>query len=70
MVGSDRLPTFADRDALPYVNAIVKELLRWHSTVPLGVARCSVTDDNYDGYFIPAGSTILINLWYSSGILC
>lgn len=31
-----RLPTFTDREQLPYVNAIVKEVLRWNPSVPLG----------------------------------
>lgn len=31
-----RLPTFEDRERLPYVNAIVKEVLRWNPSVPLG----------------------------------
>ena len=28
VVGSDRLPDFADRDSLPYVDAIMKEVMR------------------------------------------
>lgn len=28
IVGQDRLPEFADRDSLPYISAIVKEVLR------------------------------------------
>lgn len=36
VVGKDRLPTFSDRDSLPYVEAICKELFRWKSIVPLG----------------------------------
>lgn len=38
VIGSDweRLPTFADRSSLPFVNAIVLELLRWNPAVPLG----------------------------------
>ena len=28
VIGTDRLPTFADRKNLPYVDAIVKEALR------------------------------------------
>ena len=31
-----RLPTFSDYGALPYVDAIVKESLRWNPVVPLG----------------------------------
>lgn len=36
VVGRERLPTFADRAALPYVEAVVKETLRWQPVVPLG----------------------------------
>ncbi len=39
VVGSDRLPTFADRPNLPYVNAMVKEVLRWNAVVPLCTSR-------------------------------
>lgn len=30
VVGTHRLPTFTDRANLPYVEALMKELLRWH----------------------------------------
>ena len=36
VIGPDRLPDFNDRDKLPYINAIVKETLRWHSITPIG----------------------------------
>lgn len=36
VVGRDRMPTFEDMDHLPYISAIVKETLRWHTLVPLG----------------------------------
>lgn len=36
VVGSDRLPNFKDRDSLPYVNALVKEVMRWHPVSPMG----------------------------------
>lgn len=29
VIGRDRLPEMADKDSLPYVNAIIKELLRY-----------------------------------------
>ena len=41
VVGSDRLPTFADRPSLPYVDAIMSEVLRWGAPVPLGMS-CTV----------------------------
>jgi cytochrome P450 len=34
VVGPDRLPSFADRNSLPYTEALVKEVLRWNAVVP------------------------------------
>lgn len=36
IVGRDRIPTFADKNNLPYIRAIVKETLRWRPVSPLG----------------------------------
>ena len=36
VVGTDRLPSFADREHLPYVNALAKEVFRWNTVVPTG----------------------------------
>ena len=36
VVGENRLPSFQDRENLPYVNALIKEVLRWESIAPLG----------------------------------
>ncbi|KAF5342840.1 hypothetical protein D9758_013372 [Tetrapyrgos nigripes] len=63
VVGRDRLPTFEDRDHLPYIQAIVQEVLRWRPLVPLGVPRRVMKDDFYEGYFIPKGSLVLGNIW-------
>jgi len=35
IVGNDRLPTFADRENLPYVEALYNECLRYGVGVPL-----------------------------------
>jgi cytochrome P450 len=37
VVGSARLPSFADRHSLPYTEALVKEVLRWHVVTPVGM---------------------------------
>nr|VWO96823.1 N/A [Ganoderma boninense] len=63
VVGSKRLPDFDDRDALLYVNAIVKETLRWFNVAPLGISHRTVEDDEFRGYFIPAGTIITPNIW-------
>ena len=36
VVGPNRLPDFEDRPFLPYVNAIIKESMRWQLVAPLG----------------------------------
>ncbi|KAJ3936904.1 MAG: cytochrome P450 [Lentinula lateritia] len=63
VVGNDRLPTFADREHLPYVDALVKEVFRWKVVTPLAVPHRATQDDVYDGYFIPKGSLLIPNLW-------
>lgn len=36
VVGHDRLPSVDDIPNLPYIDAIVKETMRWHPSLPLG----------------------------------
>ncbi|KAF7331776.1 hypothetical protein MKEN_00057500 [Mycena kentingensis (nom. inval.)] len=62
VIGGDRLPTYADREDLPYVNALVSEVLRWHSVVPTGVPHRALRDDVYEGYFIPKGALVIANM--------
>ncbi|KIY66959.1 cytochrome P450 [Cylindrobasidium torrendii FP15055 ss-10] len=63
VVGHDRLPTFADREHLPYINALQKEVLRWNSVAPTGVPHRTRQDDIHEGFFIPKGSLIVPNIW-------
>lgn len=42
VVGSNRLPDFSDQDSLPYVNAVVKESLRWKLVVPTGASLATL----------------------------
>jgi cytochrome P450 len=63
VVGRTRLPTFADAPRLPYVQAIVKEVLRWRPTIPLGVPHKATEDEWYEGMFIPKGATCVPNTW-------
>lgn len=63
IVGTDRLPTLADRPSLPYNNAVMKEVLRWHPVAPTGIPHVAAEDDNYNGMFIPKGTTLIPNIW-------
>ncbi|KAJ2919362.1 hypothetical protein MD484_g1050, partial [Candolleomyces efflorescens] len=49
VVGHSRLPDEKDRPHLPYVGAIVKEVLRWNPVAPLGLPHMLSQDDEYNG---------------------
>ncbi|KAK2596620.1 hypothetical protein QQS21_006296 [Conoideocrella luteorostrata] len=64
VVGPGRLPTFEDRDDLPYMQALVKEVHRWGPVVPMSVMHKADGDIEYNGYLIPRGSIIVANSWW------
>ncbi|KAH7913526.1 cytochrome P450 [Hygrophoropsis aurantiaca] len=63
VIGDDRLPNFDDRAALPYVEAICREVLRWSPAAPLSVPHATSNDDTFNGYYIPKGATVILNAW-------
>ncbi|KAH7920190.1 cytochrome P450 [Leucogyrophana mollusca] len=63
VVGTNRLPGPDDRNSLPYVEAVMRETLRWHPVLPLGVAHAATNDDIFEGYTIPKGTTVVVNSW-------
>ena len=63
VVGTDRLPDFVDRPNLPYLEAVVRETIRCAIVAPTSMGHVSSRDDEYNGYFIPKGTTVLANLW-------
>ncbi|KAF5375318.1 hypothetical protein D9757_009670 [Collybiopsis confluens] len=60
-----RLPTLKDwdRGALPYLNCILQEVLRWHPPAPMALFHSAARDDVYEDYHIPAKTTIIGNVW-------
>jgi len=64
VVGRSRPPNFADYPSLPYVRAMVKEVLRWRPSGPLGLPHQVTEDDWYEGMFIPKGAVCIPNVWH------
>lgn len=59
--GHLRLPNMADMDHLPYICAMIKEVLRWRPTVPM-VPQHQLTENlDYRGYHFPRGLNFVIN---------
>uniref|UniRef100_A0A0D9XAI2 Uncharacterized protein n=1 Tax=Leersia perrieri TaxID=77586 RepID=A0A0D9XAI2_9ORYZ len=64
VVGSDREVTESDAAKLVYLQAVIKEVLRLHPPGPLlSWARLATSDVHVGGFFIPAGTTAMVNMW-------
>ena len=62
IIGS-RLPTLADRENMPWVEAVIHECLRFKAPVALGVPHAADKDTTLYGYKIPKGTLVLTNLY-------
>lgn len=82
VVGKDRLPTIEDQDELPYLGALIKEVLRFAPVAPLGMLlrihypirpyiyiglpHRVMEEDTYMGCCIPQSATVVANIWQVS----
>ena len=57
------MPAFSDIPALPYLQAIVNEVLRWRPVSAGEIPHAVTKDDEYMRYRIPAGATVIGNHW-------
>ncbi|KZT04887.1 cytochrome P450 [Laetiporus sulphureus 93-53] len=62
-LGPDDLPTFDDEFRLPYISALVKEVLRHNPVTPLAIPHYLIDDDTHAGYWLPKGSIVIANAW-------
>ncbi|EUC28729.1 hypothetical protein COCCADRAFT_108388 [Bipolaris zeicola 26-R-13] len=61
VIGSKRMPTWSDREHLPYMRAVLEENLRWLPVTLIGppMPHALSKDESYEGYFLPAGAAIV-----------
>nr|XP_048309074.1 cytochrome P450 2J4-like isoform X2 [Myodes glareolus] len=62
VVGQMRQASLADRESMPYTNAVIHEAQRLGNIVPFNVPREVSKDTNLDGFHLPKGTVILTNL--------
>ncbi len=55
VIGHNRLPDANDRDDLPYIEAIYRELFRYEAPLGIGLPHALTEDDIVNGYFLPKG---------------
>nr|QXO33283.1 cinnamate 4-hydroxylase [Carya cathayensis] len=56
--------TEPDLQKLPYLQAVVKEVLRLRMAIPLLVPHMNLNEAKLGGYDIPAESKVLVNAWW------
>ena len=57
-VPRDRLPSLEDKQAIPYVEATILELMRFKTIVPLGLVHNTTCDTEVGGFFISEGTMV------------
>jgi cytochrome P450 len=57
------LPSFSDVKNLGYIQAIVKECLRWRPFVDAGMNHMCTEDFEFEGYHFPKGTLFTWNAW-------
>jgi cytochrome P450 len=63
VVGKDRIVTESDIPNLPYLNAVVNEVLRLHPAVPLAVPHVALEDTIVGGFDFVAGTRLFVNIY-------
>ncbi|KAJ6779202.1 cytochrome P450 [Mycena vulgaris] len=69
VIGTDRLAGIPDRSQLPYLDALCKEILRWHTAALTAVPHRTRQDciyergQNYQPLLIPKDSLVILNIW-------
>ncbi|RMC11222.1 hypothetical protein DUI87_12137 [Hirundo rustica rustica] len=58
VIGRSRKPCVADRTQMPYTDAVVHEIQRFISLVPLALPHTVTKDTSFRDYVIPKGTTI------------
>lgn len=63
VIGLERDPTMSDKSKMPYTEAVLLEVQRVGSLVPLNVPHANHEETEVGGYRIPKRSMIMTNLW-------
>ena len=63
VVGRSRFPRITDKINLPYTRAVIQEIYRMSSPVPLSLLHIASEDTTIGPYYVPKGTTVVPNIW-------
>ena len=63
VIGRNRFPRITDKINLPYTRAVLQEVYRMASPVPLAVLHAVSEDTSIGPFYVPKGATVVPNLW-------
>lgn len=74
VIGQGRQPILADRESMPYTNAVIHEVQRIGNIIPFNVPREGTGDTKLAGFDLPKVTTLPasdlpVHLWHHLGIL-
>ncbi|XP_019479520.1 PREDICTED: cytochrome P450 2D14 isoform X6 [Hipposideros armiger] len=62
VIGQVRRPEMADQARMPFTMAVVHEVQRFGDIIPLGLPHMTSRDIEVQGFLIPKGTTLMLNL--------
>ncbi|KAK7793940.1 hypothetical protein R5R35_007703 [Gryllus longicercus] len=62
VVGQCRLPTLDDRPNMPFIEATLRETMRFNTLLPMGLPHLALEDTTLGGYAIPKNTLLACNL--------
>lgn len=63
VIGPSRVPALADRDSMPYTEAVIQEVVRYSSIAPIGIFHKTTDALRVQNYVIPKNTMLILNLY-------